>query len=151
MSQPSPHLRYKRSKFSTRLPLGRLYTEGHAWLEERDTGSWRVGFTKFALRMLGDPVEFEFEVKQGEPVEKGQVIGWVEGFKAVTDVFCPMDGEFEGWNPGLEQEIDLLRSDPYEAGWLYAVRGTPDEECRPPEGYVEHLDATIDRMLGAAS
>ena len=149
---PSPltdaSIRYKRSKFSTRLPLERRYTAAHLWLWGQGDDLWRIGFTKFALRMLGDPVEFEFEVEEGTPVKKGQVVGWVEGFKAVTDVYCPIDGVFAGTNPSLDDEITLMHSSPYERGWLFQVRGALDEDCVDAEGYAEHLDLTIDRMTG---
>lgn len=142
------YLRYKRSHFSTRLPLLRRYTAGHLWLWEQPGGLWRVGFTKFALRMLGDPVELEFEAKPGEAVDKGQVVGWVEGFKAVTDVFSPLSGEFVGANPALDADIELLSSALYDEGWLFAIRGEPDAETVDAPGYEAILDATIDKMLG---
>jgi glycine cleavage system H protein len=98
--------------------------------------------------MLGDPVEFELEVAPGAAVETGQVIGWIEGFKAVTDVFCPMDGRFAGANPALDGDITLLQSAPFERGWLFAVHGSPAADVLDAQGYAQHLDATIDRMLG---
>ena len=59
---------YKRSRFSTRLPIDRRYTAGHYWLAEEEHGVWRVGFTKFATRMLGDLVEYAFSVYAGAAV-----------------------------------------------------------------------------------
>jgi len=146
MSSPES-VQYKRSRFSTRLPAGRLYTPSHQWLETDGTGVWRVGYTKFATRMLGDLVEFGFAVAPGERVEVGQTIGWVEGFKAVTDLFCALAGEFDGANPELEDDVTLVDSDPYGRGWLYRVRGEPEPGSVDVTGYVELLDLTIDRML----
>jgi glycine cleavage system H protein len=139
---------YKRSRFSTRLPKGRLYVPSHFWLAEESPGSqvWRVGFTKFATRMLGDLVEFGFETKPGDPVTVGQTIGWVEGFKAITDLYCVLNGEFLGSNPALSQDITLTDTDPYGAGWLYQVRGTPEPNSVDVVGYTEILDLTIDKM-----
>src|SRR5262245_22616438 len=74
---------YKRSRFSTRLPAGYLYTPSHYWLRQSEPGVWQIGFTKFASRMLGEIVEFDFKVPSGAPIETGQVIGWTEGFKAM--------------------------------------------------------------------
>ena len=148
MNQPSDDLRYKRSRFSARLPMDRRYAPSHFWLLEYEPGVWRVGFTKFALRMLGEAVEFEFEAGEGSEVETGQVVGWIEGFKAVTDVFCPMNGTFAGSNPALDEDLQLMHSSPYEKGWLFAVRGIPDAACLDAGGYSELLDATIDRMQG---
>ncbi len=147
-SQRQTNLHYKRSRFSTRLPTNRRYTAGHFWLEEHEPNLWRIGFTKFATRFLGEPVEFDFEVQASDALTTGQVIGWVEGFKAVTDLFCPMDGRFDGPNPTLATDIGLIGSDPYGKGWLYRVHGTPGGDCVDTDGYVSILDATIDRMTG---
>ena len=54
----SETLEYKRGRFGTRLPAERRYTRSHYWLKQTEAGLWRVGFTKFAARMLGDVVEF---------------------------------------------------------------------------------------------
>lgn len=143
-------VRYKRSRFSSWLPAGRRYTRGHYWLKEEDPGVWRVGFTKFAIRMLGDLVEYGFEVQPGDPVAVGQVIGSVEGFKAITEVYCVGDGEFAGTNPELEQDITLIDTDPYHRGWLYRFHGTPDPGSEDVHGYVAILDATIQKMLASA-
>lgn len=148
---PRPELRYRRSRFSTRLPLDRLYTPSHYWLREDEPGVWTVGFTRFATRMLGDFVELEFQVRPGEPVQVGQNIGWVEGFKAVTEMYCAAAGEFAGGNPALEQDITLPDTDGYSEGWLYRVRGTPEPAAVDAQGYVAVLDAIIDRMTAGDS
>jgi glycine cleavage system H protein len=138
---------YKRSRFSSRLPADRLYTPSHFWAAEVEPGVWRVGFTKFATRMLGDLVEHGFQAKPGEQVTVGQGIGWVEGFKALTDLYCVVDGEFVGGNPALDQDVTLTDTDPYGQGWLYTVRGTPDPNGVDVHGYTQLLDLTIDKML----
>ena len=138
---------YKRSRFSTRLPVKARYVGSHYWLTEDEPGIWRVGFTKFATRMLGDLVEYEFAVAPGDTVDIGDKIGWVEGFKAVTNVYSAAAGEFLGVNPQLGQDITLVDTDPYDKGWLFRVRGSPDPKNVDVQGYVAILDATIDKML----
>ena len=144
----SGEVHYRRSRFSTRLLEDRLYTAGHSWLEREDGDLWRIGFTKFAVRMLGEIVELGFEMTPGSPVETGQVIGWLEGFKAVTDIFSPLSGRFEGSNPALDETITLLTTAPYTKGWLFKVHGQPGSDCLDVHGYVSLLDTTIDKMLG---
>lgn len=146
-SKPLDTVYYKRSRFSTRLPVGRRYTASHYWLLEEEPGVWRIGLTKFATRMLGDLVEYEFTVTPGGAVEIGQKIGWIEGFKAVTSVYSVAAGEFLGVNSRLESDVTLVDTDPYGKGWLFHVRGQPDPESADVHGYVAILDATIDRML----
>ena len=109
---------------------------------------WRVGFTKFAVRMLGEIVELGFETEPGTAVETGEVVGWLEGFKAVTDMYSPLAGRFEGFNPAVDEEAALLSRDPYRRGWLFRVRGQPGDDCLDVQGYVALLDTTIDKMLG---
>jgi glycine cleavage system H protein len=140
---------YKRSRFSTRLPASYLYTPAHFWLREADAGVWQVGLTKFASRMLGDIVEFDFRVPAGTSIETGQVIGWTEGFKAMSDIYSAASGEFLGANPALAREITLLDHEPYDKGWLYGVRGRPDTAATDVHGYIAVLDATIDKMVGS--
>jgi glycine cleavage system H protein len=140
---------YKRSRFSTRLPQDRRYTASHYWLAEEEVGVWRVGWTKFATRMLGDLVEFGFEVPAGSAIEIGAKIGWVEGFKAVADLYSVVTGDLVGVNPDLDGDITLADTDPYGRGWLYRARGAPDPGTTGVEGYVAVLDATIDKMLAS--
>jgi len=137
---------YKRARFLTHLPVDRLYTKSHYWLVA-SAGGWRVGATKFAGRMLGDMVEFGVSVKPGDRIEVGQVIGSMEGFKAVSDLYSVAAGEFVGSNAALYGDITLMDLKPYAEGWLYEVRGEPDPAAMDVNGYIALLDATIDKML----
>ena len=139
---------YRRSRFSTRLPTDRRYTPSHYWLLEVEPGLWRVGFTRFATRMLGDLVEHGFEVKPDAAVGLGETVGWVEAFKAITDLYAVGEGAFAGGNPALETDPTAFDKDPYGAGWLYAVRGAPDPNTVDADGYTKLLDAAIDKILG---
>jgi glycine cleavage system H protein len=149
MSGGDAFLSFQRSKFKTRLPHGRLYTAGHMWLKHGDGDRWEIGLTRFALRMLGEPVELDFEARKDAEIETGQVVGWLEGFKAVTDLFSPMSGRFGGGNPELDADIQRVHKSPYENGWIFAVHGEPSEDCVDTEGYASFLEATIDKMVGA--
>jgi glycine cleavage system H protein len=146
-AEPSKIFQYKRARFSTPLPVDFLYSPSHYWIARHEDDLWRVGLTKFAGRMLGEMVEYGFETQLDAPVSSGQILGWVEGFKAVSDVFCIATGKFAGTNPALEEKIDLITTDPYREGWIYAVRGQPDSTCIGVQGYCDILDKTIDRLI----
>ena len=138
---------YKRSNFVTHLPVDCLYSPSHFWIARQEDDIWRVGLTKFATRMLGEMVDHGFGVEINAPVASGQVIGWVEGFKAISDLFCIAEGRFAGSNARLKEEIALITKDPYSAGWLYAITGKPDDKCVQIDAYVTILDKTIDKIL----
>lgn len=140
--------RFKHARFSARFPEAFRYSRSHYWMAPVDgeAGVWRAGFTKFATRMLGELVEADWQTPIGGAVEPGDQIGWVEGFKAASDVFCVLRGEFVRGNPILDEDACIVRSSPYVDGWLYEVRGEPEEDSMDVDGYVALLDATITKM-----
>jgi len=97
--------------------------------------------------MLGEIVEYGFNPASGDTIKLGEGIGWVEGFKAVSDVYSVLQGEFAGANPALENDITLLDTDPYGDGWLYLAKGQPDPSHVDAVGYVDVLDTAIDKIL----
>lgn len=147
---PDPRLEtihYKRSHFVTQLPVSYRYSRSHAWISAQGEKRWRVGLTKFATRMLGEMVDHGFESQPGTAVAVGQIIGWVEGFKAISDLFAVVRGEFIGSNPALKDQINLIGKDPYAKGWLYEIDGEPDPQAVDVQAYRVLLDKTIDRIL----
>ena len=140
-------LHYRRSHFVTQLPVDYLYSSSHAWIARRDAGQWRVGLTKFATRMLGEMVDHGFDTELGAAISAGQILGWVEGFKAISDLFSIAEGRFAGSNPALKENVALISQAPYGAGWLYEIKGQPDPGCVEVHAYREILDRTIDRIL----
>lgn len=138
---------FKRSHFATHLPADALYSPSHYWLARELDGAWRVGFSKFAVRMLGDLVDQAFDVPVGTPVKPGTILGWIEGFKAISDIYCVVDGIFQGGNPSLKGQLEQIHEAPYTTGWLYRASGEPDSNCMPVHDYANLLNATIDRML----
>lgn len=138
---------YKQIRFTTRLPNHFKYSPSHYWISEISDGLFRVGFTKFAARMLGDFVEITFSVNGGDQISVGESIGSVEGFKAIAEVYCVGDGSWVRGNSAIERQADLVDKDPYDEGWLYEMRGVASEEWLNVEQYVALLDATISKML----
>lgn len=138
---------FRRARFTTHLPRDRRYSPSHYWLLEESAGVWRIGFTKFATRMLGDIVEFEFSIPPGTNASLGDEIGSIEGLKAVTSVFAAGSGRFLGEGEPLRRDVTLAESDPYGAGWLYRLQGEPGQDTVDVHGYVMILEATIEKML----
>lgn len=139
-------VRFKRSRFLARFPKDYLYSPSHFWLHEHQPGRFHIGLTDFATRMLGEIVEFDFEVGVGQAVKPGDVVGWMEGFKAVADLYCVAEGDFVGANKAAFDNVELVCKDSYGAGWLYEVVGQPDPGALSIEDYLSLLNETIDTM-----
>ena len=98
------------------FPENLKYTKDHEWvLIEGDTAT--VGITDFAQSELGDIVYVEVETVD-ETLDKEEVFGTVEAVKTVSDLFLPLSGTIESFNEDLDQNPELVNSDPYGAGWM---------------------------------
>jgi len=102
------------------IPSNLKYTKDHEWvLIEGDTAT--VGVTDFAQGELGDVVFIEIET-EGESLDQGDTFGTIEAVKTVSDLFMPVAGEITEVNPGLEENPEIVNSDPYGDGWMVKVR-----------------------------
>lgn len=142
----SQSIPYKRARFSCDLPTDRLYSASHFWLQEIENGLWRVGFTKFATRMLGEIVDFQLDIQPNDPVSIGKIIGQIEALKAVSDIYCIVEGTFHCKNAALDKDVSIISSNPFGRGWLYQAQGKPDSNRMDANGYISLLDRTIDRL-----
>lgn len=96
------------------------YTKDHEWIRlEGDTAT--VGITDYAQRELGDIVYVDVE-KDGEEVDADDTFGSVEAVKTVSDLFMPVSGEIIEINEALEDEPELVNSDPYGKGWIIKIK-----------------------------
>jgi len=102
------------------IPENLLYTEDHEWVRIEGDEAY-VGITDFAQKELGDIVYVEIET-EGESLNNGDVFGTVEAVKTVSDLFMPLDGEVLEINPKLEDEPELINTDPYGDGWMVKVK-----------------------------
>lgn len=102
------------------IPSNLKYTKDHEWiLIEGDTIT--VGITDFAQSELGDIVYVEVETLD-ETLDIEEVFGTVEAVKTVSDLFLPVSGEIIAFNESLEDEPEMVNSDPYGAGWMIKVK-----------------------------
>ncbi len=104
------------------IPADLKYTKDHEWIRIEDDVAY-VGITDFAQGELGDIVYVEIETV-GEEIAKGDVFGTVEAVKTVSDLFMPVSGKILEFNSALENEPELVNSDPYNKGWMIKIQIT---------------------------
>ena len=95
------------------------YTKDHEWLRIEGNEAY-VGITHFAQSELGDIVFIDVDT-EGESLEKEEVFGSVEAVKTVSDLFMPVNGKVLEFNENLEDNPELINSDPYGEGWIIKV------------------------------
>jgi glycine cleavage system H protein len=101
------------------FPKELKYTKDHEWLRI-EGGIAYVGITEFAQGELGDIVFVDVDT-EGEELEKEEVFGSVEAVKTVSDLFMPINGEVLAFNEKLEDEPELMNTDPYGEGWIIKI------------------------------
>ncbi len=103
-------------------PRNCRFTKTHEWVR-LDGDVATVGISEFAVRELTDLVYIELP-RPGTRVEQGQQFGEIESVKAVSDLYAPVAGEVIEVNTRLADDLGLLSSDPYGAGWIASIRVT---------------------------
>lgn len=113
------------------------YTVEHEWVRgngEAD-GGVRIGITHYAQDQLGDIVYVTLP-EVGAEVRTGQACGELESTKSVSDLYAPITGTVAARNDALNDQPELINSDPYGDGWMVEIVPTDPAE--------------LDRLLSAA-
>ena len=100
-------------------PENLKYTSEHEWVKIEGNIA-TIGITDFAQGELGDIVYVDVDTLD-DTVEEGEVFGSVEAVKTVSDLFMPLSGEVSEFNEELEDEPELVNTDPYGKGWMIKI------------------------------
>lgn len=100
------------------------YTKDHEWVKIEGNVA-TIGITDFAQGELGDIVYVDVDTVD-EDINGGDVFGSVEAVKTVSDLFLPISGKVIEFNADLEDQPELLNSDPYGDGWIIKLEIAED-------------------------
>lgn len=110
-----------------KIPEELKYTKDHEWVTIKD-GIATIGITDFAQKELGDIVYVDVDTLD-ESLDAEEVFGSIEAVKTVSDLFMPVAGEVIEFNEALEDQPELVNSDPYGEGWIIKVKTTDTNEA----------------------
>ncbi len=109
------------------VPAELKYVASHEWLRKEEDGTITVGITEHAQDLLGDIVFVELP-EVGDEVSADDEVAVVESVKAASDVYAPIAGEIVAINENLEDEPEMVNSDPYGDGWFFRVKPKNDAD-----------------------
>ncbi len=101
------------------VPKELKYTTDHEWLKVEGNFGY-VGITDYAQSELGDIVFIDVDPDLDEVV-KDEPFGTIEAVKTVSDLLAPVSGKVVELNPKLEDEPQLVNTDPYGDGWIIKI------------------------------
>jgi len=101
------------------FPADLKYTKDHEWIRvEGDEAV--VGITDYAQKELGEIVYVDVQTV-GESIAQNEVFGTIEAVKTVSDMFIPVSADVLELNAALEDQPELVNSDPYGEGWIIRI------------------------------
>jgi glycine cleavage system H protein len=106
------------------VPTELRYTKTHEWVRLDKNGVATIGITDFAQEQLGDLTYVELP-SVGDNVEAQNEVAVIESVKAAADIYAPVAGTIAEVNKKLEDQPELINSDPFGEGWIYKLR--PDD------------------------
>jgi len=117
-------------------PAELKYTKDHEWIKIEGNIA-TIGITDFAQGELGDIVYVDVDTVDDE-ISGGDVFGSVEAVKTVSDLFLPISGKVIEFNAALEDQPELLNTEPYGNGWIIKLEiadGADQSELLSAEEY----------------
>jgi glycine cleavage system H protein len=126
----------------SQTPSELRYAITHEWARREEDGTVTVGITDHAQEALGDVVFVELP-EVGTVFAAADDAGVVESVKAASDVYAPIGGEVIAINSMLEDEPEIVNSDPYNDGWFYKLQpaDTSDlDALLSAEGYQQQCE-----------
>ena len=118
------------------------YTNDHEWIRP-DGDRGRVGITDYAQKQLGDVVFLELP-EVGRTLSAKEQFGTVESVKAVSELYCPVDGEVVEVNTALVSKPEAINKDPHGEAWMIVLK------IANPAGLAALLDAKAYEALVAS-
>ncbi len=101
------------------IPSNLRYTKEHEWIRVEGNEAY-VGITDYAQSELGEIVFVDVDTV-GETIAQGEVFGSVEAVKTVSDLNMPATSEIIEFNETLNDQPELVNTDPYGEGWMIKV------------------------------
>ena len=102
------------------FPENLKYTNDHEWIRVEGNEAY-IGITDYAQGELGEIVFIDVPTA-GEALSKADVFGSIEAVKTVSDLLMPVAGEVLEVNADLEDQPELVNSDPYGRGWIIKIQ-----------------------------
>lgn len=108
------------------FPAELRYSKEHEWVRVQNKIAI-IGISDYAQKELGEVVFVDLP-KIGRQMKSNETFGIVESVKAVSDLYTPVSGKIVKNNAKLEEDPELINTDPYGEGWIIEVEMSNEAE-----------------------
>lgn len=102
------------------FPEDLKYSKDHIWVRI-DGERTILGITDFAQSWLGNLKSIDL-FEEGSEIEQLGLFGILETSKVSFELYSPIGGTIIKRNSNLLDQITLINEEPYEGGWMIALR-----------------------------
>ena len=121
------------------FPADLKYTDDHEWIRvEGNIGT--IGVSDHAQGELGDVVYVDIP-DSSAVVSMGDTFGTIEAVKTVADMLAPVSGKIIEVNKALNDNPEVVNTDPYGDGWMVKM------EISDPSELDKLMDVTAYKAL----
>lgn len=130
---------------TTDQPENLKYAETHEWVRvEGDEAT--IGISDYAQDELGDVVylDLPWDDAGKREIRAGERFGDIESVKATSELLAPVSGQIVRVNAALQDQSELVNTDPYGQGWMLVVKMSDPSELEKlmdAAAYTKFLDA----------
>lgn len=129
---------------TTDQPEDLKYAETHEWARvEGDEAT--IGISDYAQDELGDVVylDLPWDDAGKREIRAGERFGDIESVKATSELLAPVSGQIVRVNAALQNQSELVNTDPYGQGWMLVVKMSDPSELEKlmdAAAYTQFLD-----------
>ena len=107
------------------IPKGLFISNGHVWYKAIPGGGIKVGIDDFPLKLLGDIDKIKLNAP-GESLNKRGSMCIIKLNRKKLKFLSPIEGTISDINRELVKNVNIIKDDPYEKGWLYIIKPDVD-------------------------
>jgi glycine cleavage system H lipoate-binding protein len=102
------------------IPLDRTYSRGQFWIQQSETGSYRVGINHILANFL-QPILSIVISKAPANVHRHDPFCWIVLPGGAITLRSPIEATITSFNPALQQRPGLLSAAPFTDGWIMEI------------------------------
>ncbi len=104
-----------------RIPKGLFYSKNHTWAYLEKSGNAKIGIDDFLIHLVGG-FKLNLLKTEGEEIRKGEVLAEIEQHGKQLKLLAPVSGVVKSFNAIAAQNTEIVKTDPYDEGWLYSIQ-----------------------------
>jgi len=111
---------YLEGLHSAVVPQDRMYNRSHYWLQENETGEYRIGINHILANFF-QPILSIVVLKAPSSIRRHDPFCWIILPGGAITLRSPIDATICKFNPALQQKPNLMSMSPFYEGWIMEI------------------------------